>query len=451
MLHSSLLIPSLLTLLFSGFSLGFASVPTGSHQVLPFVGSFQVHRFSLENGLKILIVEDHSSPTFAYQTWFDVGSRNETPGKTGLAHLFEHMMFKGTKKYKDDQFDKLLEQAGVQGENAFTSRDFTVYVQELPTKKLRLIAELEADRMRNLIVDDHGFATEKGVVENERKFRNENNPEGILDQHLYELAFTKHPYRWPIVGYEDDLKKMTSAEARDFYQTHYAPNHATLIISGDVDAEKTYHLIKDVYGEIPKGSDRPPVLVSEPKRETPKSKKLKLNVQVEKLFFAFPVPAFTHDDIPALQVLQNILTAGRSSRLSRALVDGGIATSADAFDLESKDPGLFTFMISMQKGKTSEQAKAVLLREIERLKSHPVSAEELQRVRNKLAFEFFDSLASNSRKTGVLGSYETLTGDFQIGLKIRARMQTVTAKDIQRVAKMYLNPKLGVSVTGVPK
>ena len=456
------LIPSLAILassLIPQFSLASAT-PTEeiqTPQILPFVGNYQVHRYQLENGLKILVVEDHASPTFAYQTWFNVGSKDEIPGKTGLAHLFEHMMFKGSKNYKEGEFDRILERAGVQGENAFTTRDFTVYIQELPKNKLDLLAKLEADRMQFLEINDKSFSTEKSVVENERKLRIESSPEGLIDEKLHEMAFKNHPYHWPIAGYESDLKSMTAKEGVKFYKTHYAPNRATIVVTGDVDPEEVYKTIKKHYGSIlmsspgSMGPDHKPALVREEKIRAPRIKKLPLNIQVEKLYMAYHVPEFTHDDIPALQVLQNVLTAGRSSRLSVALVDQGIATTADAYDLESKDPGLFTFVVNLQKGKKASVAEAILLRELEKLKRSLVSTDELERARNKLAFEFYDSLTSNFQKAMVLGSYETLTGDFQKGIKIREKMQTVTPQDIQRVAKIYFNPHQRVSVTGVPK
>ncbi|NDG83730.1 MAG: insulinase family protein, partial [Proteobacteria bacterium] len=201
----------------------------GHFEVIPFAGNFSLRRARLPNGLKILILKDPSSPTFAYQTWFNVGSRNEVAGKTGLAHLFEHLMFKGTTHHKEGEFDALLEQAGAEGENAFTSNDHTAYVQELPDTRFDLITDLEADRMVNLIVNDASFKTEREVVQNERRFRKENSAEGTMYQTLFETSFSEHPYHWPVIGYEQDLNAMTAQDARDFYERFYSPDRATVV------------------------------------------------------------------------------------------------------------------------------------------------------------------------------------------------------------------------------
>lgn len=445
------------TIFLLGFTFALATgcassqIKTPSHEILPFAGSFKVHRYDLKNGLRVLVLEDHSSPTFAYQTWFRVGSRNEVPGKTGLAHFFEHMMFKETKNLKDGEFDRLLEKAGVQGENAFTSRDYTAYIEELPKDKLSLVARLEADRMQNLVIDEKGFNTEKEVVQNERRFRNENNPDGLLYQEIYEVAFKHHPYHWPVIGYEQDLAKMKASEGLDFYRSFYAPNHATLVVVGDVDPEEVYSTVTKFYGNIPAGAEFKSLAPIEPPQKSPRLKQLKLNIQVEKAVVAYRIPGISHEDIPALQVMQSILTGGKSSRLYRALVDSGVATAADSFDPDSKDPGLLIFWISLQKGKKAAAAESILLRECARLASERVSSQELERAKNKLSFDFYDGLTSSFQKALFMGTYEVLASDFQVGLRIREKIQTVTPADIQRVAKTYLKNNARTVLTGVPK
>jgi len=213
-------------------------------------GEFKVRRVLFNNGLKLLILSDDSSPTFAYQTWFAVVSRNEVVGKTGLAHLFEHMMFKGTKKYPDGQFDSILEQSGVEGENAFTTNDHTVYIQELPKEQLDLIIELESDRMNNLVVDENSFKTEREVVQNERRFRKENSAEGTIYQTLFETAFSESPYHWPVIGYEQDLNIMNAQDARDFYRSYYSPDRATIVVVGDVNENEVIRKVEKAYGTL---------------------------------------------------------------------------------------------------------------------------------------------------------------------------------------------------------
>ena len=290
--------------------------------------SIEARRYRYANGLRLLVLEDHSAPTFAYQTWYDVGSRDEEPGRTGLAHLFEHMMFKGTRAVPDGEFDRILDEAGAEGQNAYTTQDHTTYIEELPRERLELIMKLESDRMRNLVINDRSFATERDVVQNERRYRNENSPEGRMYQELYGLAFTRHPYHWPVIGYAEDLERMSAADARAFYDAHYSPNNAVIVVSGDVRAGEVRDLVEKYYGGIPMTQPSSPPRESEPEQRSPRRKTMRLNVQVEKLLMAFPIPAIGTEDIPALDVIQTLLSGGRSSRLRKSLVESGIATEA---------------------------------------------------------------------------------------------------------------------------
>ncbi len=426
--------------------------PAGSKaEAVPFVGDLKVHRYRYPNGLKLLVVEDPSSPTFAYHTWFNVGSRDEVPGYTGLAHLFEHMMFKGTKNVKDGEFDRLLESAGAEGMNAFTSRDYTAYVQELPKDKLEFIAKLEADRMVNLIVNEAGFKTETEVVQNERRFRNENNPDGTMYQEIFGLAFNTHPYRWPVIGYQEDLDRMTAADAEKFYKSYYSPNHATIVVVGDVDHGKVNDTVAKYYGDIPAQPQLARDIPAEPEQTAPRRKTLKLNMQVEKLLMAYKTPAIGHEDIPALSVLAQVLAGGKSSRLHRALVETGLATAANTYEMDDQDPSLFLIAVSMQKSKKAAQAEAVVLREIQRLVQNEVPRKELERAINGINFQFYSDLGSNSAKARFIGSYATKSGDFELGLRIHEQIKKVTPAQVQQAAKKYLNPKSRSVLIGVPK
>jgi zinc protease len=435
--------------------LGCASASLNENSVkkeeLPFFGSFPVHRFTLNNGLKILVVEDHSSPTFAYQTWFNVGSRDEIVGRTGLAHLFEHMMFKETKNLKDGEFDRLLESAGAEGENAFTSRDYTAYIQELPKNKLDLITRLESDRMVNLVINQAAFSTEREVVQNERRFRNENSPDGLMNQELFELAFNKHPYHWPVIGYQKDLASMSVQDALNFYQSYYSPNHATIVVVGDVSPNQVLDLIQKYYGHLKpqKASDH--AIPAEPNQKAPRRKDLKLNIQVEKLIMGYPIPSITHPDIPVLDVIQSTLTGGKSSRLHQTLVETGIASAVECYDIEDKDPSLFVFVANLQKGRKAKEAETVILKELEKLKKEPVSTTELERAKNKLNFGFYEGLGSNFEKARFLGQYETSAGDFREGIRHHDRIQNITANEVLEVAKKYFDPNRRTVITGVKK
>jgi len=420
-------------------------------ETIPLAGSVQVVRHTLDNGLKLLVVEDHASPTVAYQTWFRVGSRNEVPGYTGLAHLFEHMMFKETKNLKDGEFDRLLEQAGAEGENAFTSRDYTAYIEEIPKEKLGLVARLEADRMVNLIVNEKAFKTEREVVQNERRFRVQNNPDGQMYQELFLTAFTKHPYHWPVIGTEEDLNRMSANDALEFYKKFYAPNFATIIVAGDVQADEVLALIQQYYGGLPAQPVATQNIEAEPPQTAPRKKQLKLNVEVEKILMAFHIPVVTSGELAPLDLAQAILTGGKSSRLHRALVETGIATGVGAYDFEDRDPSLMIIMASMQKGRKSTEAEAVVLKELQRLAREPVSEEELTRAKNRLSFRFYEGLNSNSERANFLGHYESVASDFMVGLAQFQRIQAATPADIQAAAKRYLDPSGRTVITGVRK
>ena len=422
-----------------------------SMSVIPLVGTFKVHRYSLDNGLKLLVVEDHSSPTFAYETWYGVGSRNEVKGRTGLAHLFEHLMFKGTTRHPEGELDKIMDSAGAEGQNAFTTHNYTAYVQELPSDKLDLIAGLESDRMVNLIVNEKSFRTELDVVQNERRFRNENNPDGLMYQDIFDTAFKQHPYHWPVIGYQEDLNRMSAEDARAFYKDYYSPNHATVVVVGDVAPDKVLHLIEKYYGTIPAQNVPAHEIPIEPAQKNPQFKTLKLNIQVQKLLLGYHIPGVEAADVPAINVLQSILTGGKSSRLYLSLVNRGIATSVDAYDIDDKDPSLFILTTSLQKGKTAHQAENVILSEIKKLKTKFVSDQELERARNRLNFNFLEGLSTNNEKAQFLGRYETLEGAFEKGVHTQDLIQKVTAAQIQAVVKTYFKPGNRTVIVGVAK
>jgi zinc protease len=423
----------------------------GRFEVIPLVGEFQVKRAKLPNGLRLLVIEDRSSPTFAYQTWFNVGSRNEVPGKTGLAHLFEHMMFKGTKNHKDGEFDALLEKAGAEGENAFTSNDHTVYLQEMPKEGFQLITELEADRMVNLIVDDKAFKTEREVVQNERRFRKENSPEGTMYQTLFETAFGSHPYHWPVIGYEEDLSSMSAQDARDFYTRFYSPDRATIVIAGDIDADDALKRIEKMYGALPPRNTSDLPASAEPEQSAQRRVKLPLNVEVEKLWMAFKIPGVDSPDLPVLEAIQGLLTDGNNSRLQRALVDSGIAASVDSGNIPLREPGLFLFDLNLQKGKSLLLAESVLQREIERLKSSPVRAEELQRSSNVIRYRFLQKLSTAMGRAHFVGNAETEHGGVEKALDYQKKILEATPERIQEVARKYFNTARMTVVVAVPK
>ncbi|MGE0615384.1 MAG: M16 family metallopeptidase [Bacteriovoracia bacterium] len=425
--------------------------PVAGMETQPFIGKFQVYRKTFPNGLKLLVVEDHTSPTFAYQTWFRVGSRNEVPQYTGLAHLFEHMMFKATKTRPEGTFDRTLEEAGAEGENAFTSHDYTAYIQELPKNKLAMIAELESDRMTNLIVNEQAFKTETEVVQNERRFRTENNPDGLMYQTLFETAYQKHPYKWPVIGYQADLNRMAAADAVAFYQKHYSPATATIVVVGDVDPAEVSRTVEKHYGHLPKHALPEMNLEVEPAQTTIRRKNLPLDVQVEKLYMAYHVPPANSPDSAAFEVLQGILTEGKGSRLALKLVDTSVASGVESGSYQGADPTLFVFHVNLQEKRRAAEAEAIINSTLADLMKKPVPAAELERAKNLMNFTFYQNLTSNSAKANFLGRYETVMGDFRGGLKIQEQIAAVTSEDVQRVVKTYFKPAVRTIIRGMPK
>lgn len=420
-------------------------------EVVPLVGNLNIHSFVLSNGLRLLVVEDHSSPTLAYQTWFRVGSHDEVPNYTGLAHLFEHMMFKGTKAHKEGEYFSILEHAGGEGVNAFTDHDYTAYVQEMPNTQLELAASMESDRMVNLVVNDEAFKTELQVVQNERRFRTENNPDGTIEQNLFGLAFKSHSYHWPVIGYQEDLDRMSAEDARAFYVAHYNPSHATIIVAGDVNPEATLAVIKKYYGAIPANTAPVPAVTPEPMQKEARRQNIKLNIQVEKLAVAYRVPSINDPEAPALEVLSAILSGGKSSRLHRALVETGIASSIEANSPDNKDDSLFVISSNLQKGKKAAQAEAAIQREINRILHEPVSEKELERARNRMSYDYYTSLSSNGERARFLGYFEATANSFKKGIEFRKAVQEVTPEQVQKAAQHYFVSQNRTVLTASPK
>ncbi len=439
------------------------SAPQGSSEAShsPFQTQFltpqlKVLKTQLPNGLKILLIEDHSSPTFAYQTWFRVGSRNEVKGQTGLAHFFEHMMFKETTHLKDGEFDRILENAGAEGENAFTSNDFTAYIQELPSKEFAKIVELEADRMTQLVVNESAFKIEREVVQNERRFRNENNADGLLEQALFETIFTQHPYHWPVIGYAEDLEKMTPEIAKEFYHRFYGPNTATVVVVGDVTPQQVIEKTQAFYGGLAPLKLKPPTTPQlEPEQKSVRRKNLILPIQVEKLTLGYPVPSNNHADSPALEVLEAVLANGKASRLYLALVDQGWSSDVSASDSNSIETSVLTITSNLQSKKGQQSnlnaVEKIILKEIERLTRTLVPETELNRVKNQLELGFYEGLESPFQMAYFLGLFETIAGSFEAGIKRHAATQALSAEAIRRAAQLYLQPQRRTVITGVPK
>ncbi|MBI2462107.1 MAG: insulinase family protein [Candidatus Rokubacteria bacterium] len=395
----------------------------------------------LDNGLKVLLLEDHRSPVATFQIWYRVGSRNERPGLTGLSHLLEHMMFKGTARFGPGVFATTIEQLGGQ-DNAFTSQDYTAYFVNLAADRLDVVLELEADRVQHLLLDPKAFEAERRVVLEERRTRTEDDPVSAMAEELGAIAFRLHPYGLPIIGYKEDIERLTVEDLRAWYRAYYAPSNALVVAVGDFNAAELLEKIRKAFGAIPRGPDPPPVRVVEPGQDG--ERRVVVKKQEARLAFVFMgylTPNHASPDSFALDVLATILAAGRSSRLYQGLVyEQRLALDAGGdYSFLASDPDLFTFYASVLPGKTVEEVERALLAEVERLKTEPVTDEELARAKNQIDAGFVFRQDSVFRRAMTLARFE-LAGDWRLMDRYLPGIRAVTPADLLRVARTYFDP-----------
>jgi zinc protease len=403
-------------------------------------GRLKVQEFTLANGLKVLLMEEHKAPVITVQIWYKVGSRNEVMGRAGLSHMLEHMMFKGTTKYGKGEFSKIIEKNGG-NDNAFTSQDYTAYFENLAADKLALTLEMEADRMKGLLLDDKEFQLEREVVKEERRLRVEDVPASYLVEEMYAQAFMEHPYHWPIIGWFNDLNAMTREDLKAYYEKYYVPNNATLVIVGDVKAETALPMIKRHFEGIPKGSPPPPPSIVEPEQKGERRIMVKRKAQLPFIYFGYKVPNFKSPDVHALAVLENILSTGKSARLYDALVyRKKLALQVGAgYNELAASPELFTFYAMVKPGVKIADVEKAVLAEIERLKKEPPTERELQKAQNQVEAHYLFEQDSVFRQAMLLGTAETVGAGWQYIADYVDKLRGVTKEDVQRVARNYLN------------
>jgi len=415
----------------------------------------EVQKHVLDNGLVILTLEDHSAPLVTFQVHYRVGSRNERTGITGMAHLFEHMMFKGSKKYAPEEFDRIVQDNGGTL-NAFTSTDNTTYFENFPSDKLELAMELESERMENLNIsaapEEKALATltsEREVVRSERKIM-DNSPYGPVGELLFATAFTTHPYQWSVIGWDSDLRAISLKDCQDFYRTYYAPNNAVMVIVGDFNTEKAVALAKKYFGHIKAQTPPPPVSSEEPVQRGERQAVYKKVAQSPAFFAGYHVPNLTHADYPIVEVLTTILSRGRSSRLYQRFIKTGKALNVSTYSNGTIDPNLLEVMaIAKPDGDISQLEKEVY-EEIEKLREDPVPEEELEKAYTLLESGFLYGLQRNFSKGLRIGMAEVRSGDYTMVNKQLDLWRAVTSEDIMRVAKEYLHPDNRTVVTLVP-
>jgi zinc protease len=403
------------------------------------VGAAEPREFILSNGMKVLLVEVPKAPVATVQVWYKVGSRNEVMGRAGLSHMLEHMMFKGTNKYPKGSFSRLIRKNGGM-DNAFTSQDFTAYFENLAADRVELALELEADRMQGLVLDGNEFKTEREVVKEERRLRSEDDPQGALVETLFAQAYLSHPYHWPVIGWFGDLDSMTLEDLQRHYDTFYSPNNATLLVVGDIKSDTLLPTIKQLFEPIPRGPEPKPVATMETEQRGERRFLLKRDAQVPFVMLGYRVPNFTSEDSYALDVLESILSRGKSSRLYQSLVYEqklSLAVGAE-YGLMQTDPGLFYFYALVSPGQKVDHVEEALHKEIKRLQNEPPTEQELQRAKNQVEAARVFEQDSNFRHAMLLGQAETVGAGWKRVDQFLERIRAVTARDVQRVARQYL-------------
>lgn len=405
---------------------------------IAFGPSMRVERFALGNGLRILLLEDHTAPVVCLQTWFAVGSRHERPGKTGIAHLFEHLMFGETEDTAHGAFDRLLEEAGAET-NAATFLDWTYYHTNLPKDALPLAMKLEAGRIARLVLREKQVSSEKEVVANERRQRVDDDVDGAVSELLYKHAFEQHGYGWPTIGWMPDIQGFTPADCEAFYRTYYAPNNASLVIVGDVEIKDALRLAQDFYGPLAPSSIPCEDVHPEPPQVAERRARTEKPTPTCKVAIGYRSPAFGDFDHAPLVLLNEILFGGRSSRAHRALVqEQEIASEVRGWAGTFRDPGLYDVFVSARGERTCEELLDALERVLDGVRREPVSQAELDRAKARLELGTLQGLETVGGKAEQIGFYETVLGDPAALFDKLAAYRRATASDLLRVARRYL-------------
>ena len=398
----------------------------------------QVKTFTLNNGMKFIVLESSAIPNANMYTFWKVGSRNEAPGTTGLSHFFEHMMFNGSKNYGPKMFDRTMEANGG-ANNAYTNSDVTVYQDWFPASSLETVFKLEGDRIAHLSIDPKMVESERGVVLSERSTGLENSNIRMLMQELNSVAYVAHPYAIPTIGWESDIKAWTLQDLQNYFRTYYAPNNAVSVIVGDVKVDQVKKLATKYFGGIPKRAAPPAVRTVEPEQTGERRLFVaKPSATAANLMVAYKVPEAGTSEYYALDVLQALLTEGKTSRLYKALVEQQLATSVGAYNTEGFNPGLLYMFTVAAAGVEPAKVEQAMLAAIDKVAQDGISAEELQKVRNAKLLGIYRSQETINGKAQMLGNYEVFFGDYKKMFDAPAAYEKLTPADIQAVAAKYL-------------
>ena len=412
---------------------------------------FPVQSKTLKNGMKVLVQSDHSIPNVALYIFYRIGSRNEHPGTTGLSHFFEHMMFNGAKKYGPGDLDKVMEANGGSN-NAYTTRDTTVYQDWFPRSALPLIYDIEADRIRDLNFDPQKIQSERGVVASERRLRTDNENAGLVDEQLWATAFIAHTYQWPVVGWMSDIEHWTMDDLKHHFEMGYSPSNATMVVVGYVTSEEIFQLCEKYIEPIPSHAAPPPVTTLEPEQLGERRLVVHKPAELPLLLIGYHLPKTNNSDFYALNILRTVLFQGESSRMYQRLVDKDqIALEVSSFTSSAFDPTLEEMFVQPKQGVDPAACEKALYEELERAKSSAIADQELEKAKNIRLVEFYHQMRTISGRANTIGTYEVFFGDYNKLFEAAKNYAAVTKEDVQRVAKAYFGPNNRTVATLIPE
>jgi zinc protease len=408
---------------------------TAESEVIEF--KLKVEKFTLPNGLTVLLHEDHTVPMVSYHTWYRVGSRDESPGVTGAAHMLEHMMFQGAAQYSGEQLHAILDQNGIEW-NAFTSNDYTGFYMNLPAQHLDTVMQLEVDRMSSLLIAEKNLTSEREVVKEERRMRVDNSPFGQMHEAVMGMIFQGTRYEWPVIGHMRDIEKYSSSTLRKFYETYYVPSNAVLVLAGHFEPEAVKKLIEKYYGKLAK-KDKPTRPVSETKWPPAQSLKLAKDIQNTIVSVSYPSVSALSQQMYALDLLSAILGMGSSSRLySKLVTEKQTASSVSASNQSFLDLGTFSISVQLKKNQNPDQILAELEKQILTLRRQKISEGELRKAKTLVMKSYVDSLLTLDSKARSLATAEIINGSYESLFKDLTQYEQVTIDDVFKVAREYL-------------
>jgi zinc protease len=406
---------------------------------------------TLKNGMKVLVQSDHSIPNVALYIFYRIGSRNEHPGTTGLSHFFEHMMFNGAKKYGPGELDKAMEANGASN-NAYTTRNVTVYQDWFPRSALNLIFEVEADRIQYLSFDPQKIQSERGVVASERRLSVDNDNGGLLTEQLWATAFIAHTYQWPVVGWMSDIEHWTMEDLKHHFETGYSPGNATMVVVGDISADEIFKLCEKAIEPIPSHAPPLPITTVEPEQMGERRLVVHKPAELPLLLIGYHVPQTNNPDFYALNILRTVLFQGESSRMYQRLVDKDqIALDVSSSVESGFDPTLAIISAQPKQGIDPQLCEKAIYEELDRVKTGLISDRELDKAKNIRLVEFYHQMRTINGRANTIGTYEVFFGDYSKLFDAAKNYAAVTKDDVRRVAKAYFGPNNRTVATLLPE